>query len=147
MKFETEAQEQCYNKIGGYIRELYGESAIVDADSPTFAVEKGSADARVGVAPWADNEAIVWVASLVVTGARVTSELMRFLLETNSKLHLGAFSIDKNGDIFYRCHIPGLTCDKTKLRHAIRAVLAVSDKYDDEIIAKWGGRRAVDRDR
>jgi hypothetical protein len=39
----------------------------------------------------------------------------------------------------------GSSCDKSELRTSVMAVLGTADKYDDEIMGRWGGKRALDR--
>jgi hypothetical protein len=57
----------------------------------------------------------------------------------------GAFGLDVNGDIIFEHSIVGSTCDKKELESSVRAVLEIADKYDDKIVAEWGGMRALDR--
>jgi len=69
---------------------------------------------------------------------------MQFLLRKNDDMRFGAFGLDRDMDIFFEHTIVGSTCDKEELRATVMAVLQTADKYDDEIVAKWGGERAVD---
>jgi len=56
-----------------------------------------------------------------------------------------ASGIDENGDIVFEHTIVGSTCDKKELESSVAAVLEVSDDYDDKIVERWGGKRALDR--
>jgi len=38
------------------------------------------------------------------------------------------------------CAIP----DKTELRASVMAVVSTADEHDDEIVSRWGGKRALD---
>jgi hypothetical protein len=39
----------------------------------------------------------------------------------------------------------GSTIDKKELEASVIAVLEIADKYDDEIVKRWGGKRALDK--
>jgi hypothetical protein len=39
----------------------------------------------------------------------------------------------------------GSTCDKNELKAAVMAMVVTADFYDDVIVARWGGQRALDR--
>ena len=39
----------------------------------------------------------------------------------------------------------GSTCDKEELKTSVITVVKLADEYDDEIVARWGGQRALDR--
>jgi hypothetical protein len=95
--------------------------------------------------PWGDDDATVQTWSYLVTGAELTPDLMRYLLEKNEQLRFGAFGMDSDGDILFSHTIVGSSCEKTSLKASVMAVVMISDKYDDEIVARWGGQRALDR--
>lgn len=145
MEFETEAQRACYERIAPWIKEIFGEFATTRSDAPVFGVALGSAYTVVAVFPWGDDDAVIGVRSYVVTGVELTPELMRYLLECNNSIRFGAFGIDTDGDIFLEHAIVGSSCDKNELKASTCAVALMADKFDDEIVARWGGERAVDR--
>ena len=39
----------------------------------------------------------------------------------------------------------GSTCDKPELKTSVSSVVLIADEYDDLIVEKWGGERAIDR--
>jgi len=41
--------------------------------------------------------------------------------------------------------IVGQSCDKDELRASVLTVVLCADRYDDEIVRRWGGERALDR--
>jgi hypothetical protein len=143
--FESEAQEACYEKVAGWMKELFGESAHVYADSPAFAIRFGTAIVYTWVRPWGDD-AIVDCRAYVVSGAQLTPELTRFLLDENSRMRFGAFAIDEDEIVFLHC-IVGSTCDKEELETSVGAVAQTADEYDDQIVQRWGGQRALETTR
>lgn len=145
MEFATEAHKACYEKIGGYTKELFGEFANARTDKPFFGLAMGSAFVQVAVFPWGDDDAVVSARAYVVMGAELTLELAKYLLEKNNEMRFGAFGLDGEGDIFFHHAIVGSTCDKNELRTTVMAVMHTADKQDDEIVRRWGGKRASDR--
>lgn len=145
MLFQTPAQEACYDKTALWMRELFGKFPCARQDIPGLGLLTGSALVEVLVFPWGEDDAIINTRSYVVTGADITPELMRFLLEENTSMIFGAFGIDGNNDIVFEHTIVGSTCDKKELESSVKAVLEVSDEYDDRLVEKWGGQRALDR--
>jgi hypothetical protein len=145
MQFQTAAQENCYNKIALWMREIFGKFPCARQDVPGLGLFMGSALVEVLIFPWGDDDATINTRSYVVTDIERKPDLMRFLLEENAKMIFGAFGLDVNGDIIFEHSIVGSTCDKKELESSVRAVLEIADKYDDKIVAEWGGMRALDR--
>ena len=145
MEFKSDAQKNVYEKVKGLMTELHGESTTVVEDKPIFWVQNGSASVQVAIFPWGDDDATVCVRSWVVTGADVNADLGKYLLRENADMRFGAFGVDQDGDITFEHAIVGSTVDKNELRASIRAVAVTADKYDDEIVSKYGGERSLDR--
>ena len=144
MEFKTKPQEECYNKVIDWMKEIFGAFVRVDEDSPFFRVNYGSAMLIVNVYPWGDDEAVVCSRSYVVMDVEVTPELMRYLLRENDDMRFGAYGLDKDDDVYFEHAVVGSTCSKNELEASAMAVLRVADRYDDEIVSRWGGRRASD---
>ena len=144
MNFANEAHQKCYEKVAGYMKDLFGEFARTIPDKPMFGIAMGSALAQVAVLPWRDDETVVSVRSYVVTGAELKPDLLKFLLEKNNEMRFGGYGVDHDGDIFFTHSVVGSTCDKNELRTSVMAVVSTADEMDDEIVGRWGGRRALD---
>lgn len=144
MEFQNEVQQQVYERIGPWLTELFGEAAKPRTDLPAFGVRGDSGYVTVYVWPWGEDEAYVLTRAYVASGAKIDEDLLRFLLHKNTEFTFGAFGLDDDGDILFEHSIVGSRCDLEELRASVRAVLYTADKYDDEIVAKWGGRRALD---
>ncbi len=145
MEFATEAHKVCYEKIAGYIKELFGEFADIRPDKPFFGLSMGSAFVQVAVFPWGDDDAVVSARAYTVMGAELKPDLLKYLLEKNNTMRFGAFGLDADGDIFFHHAIVGSTCDKKELRTTVMAVMRTADDLDDQIVSRWGGKRASDR--
>lgn len=145
MEFKTDMQKQVYEKLQGWVKELFGAFARQREDLPAFGIMVGSAYVLVNVVPWGDDDATITTRSYVAFGTELTAELMHYLLRENDRMRFGAFGMDNEGDIFFQHTIVGSTCDKEELRASVMAVVYTADEYDDKIIQKWGGQRAIDR--
>ncbi len=148
MEFETEAQRECYeDRIGPWMLEIFGDGIMTREDRPVIGVRHGSAFAQVGVVPWGDSDTTVTTRAYVVTDVELTPELLHYLLTRNEGMPFGAFAVDRDGDILFEHSIVGSTCDRKELEASVKAVLATADQYDDEIVERWGGRRALEEER
>lgn len=145
MEFQTDAQRSCFDKVAPWVREIFGGSVLRKPDQPILGVMHGSAFAQVGVFPWGKDDAIITTRAYVVTGVELSPDLMRFLLEENAGMHFGGFGIDDDGDIIFEHSIVGSTCDQKELEASVIAVARTADDYDDRIVERWGGERALDQ--
>lgn len=145
MQFHTAAQQACYEKVTKWMKELFGEFAMTRKDVPVVAVVIGSAVAQTAVYPWGNDDSTITTRAYVVTGAELTPDLMHFLLRQNADMRFGAFGVDDENDIFFEHTIVGSSCDKNELKASVLAVVTTADRFDDQIVARWGGQRALDR--
>ena len=143
-EFESTYQEECYDKVAGFCKELFGEMARPQDEFPSFRISFGSAVVYVSVRAWGDDDATIAVGSWVITGVEMTPELMEFLIRRNHNMRFGAFSIDDENDIHFEHTIVGSTVDKGELEASIKGVANIADSYDDEIKERFGGNRARD---
>lgn len=147
MEFKTSAQQEVYEKILPWVKEIFGEFVHLRDDSPAFSVRVGTAIAQIGVYPWGEDDATITTRSYVITGAEITPDLMDYLLHQNDRMRFGAFGLDDEQDIFFEHTIVGSTCDKEELKASAMAIILTADQYDDTISSRWGGQSAQDRSR
>jgi hypothetical protein len=142
--FQSDAQQAVYGKVLGWMRELYPAGEIrVREHAPVIGLIRGSAYIEVSIWPWGKDEATIQTRSWVVQNAPITPALMKYLLEENYLMRFGAFGLDDEGAIFLQHTIVGSTCDREELTASVLSVGAQADHYDDIIVARWGGNRAV----
>ncbi len=141
MEFRNEMQKNVYVMVASWFEPDVQAGAIErNAERPSFVMRNGSTAMTISVNPYGDDEAVINVCGWVVKGAKVSPELMQFLLNTNRDLYFGAFGLDtKNDYVTFEHSIIGSTCDKKELYTSIHAVLSTADKYDDMIVEKFGG--------
>ncbi len=145
IEWKSDAQKACYEKIAPWVKDVFGDFASAHDDAPFFGVTIGTAHTVIAVDAWGDDDAIVNTRAYVVTKVELTAELMRYLLEQNDTMRFGAFGVDKDGDIFFEHAIVGSSCDRNELKASAMAVALTADRYDDEIVSRWGGLKASDR--
>jgi hypothetical protein len=145
MKLETSVQEEVFRRVAGWAVELFGAAAKPHPDGARMRIEFGSSFVDVSVSPVGDKEAVVVARAPVVAGASITPELMRYLLSKNTASRFGAFGIADDGEIELRYALVGTTCQKAELRASLQYVMLAADLADDEIVKRWGGIRARDR--
>ncbi len=146
MKFENATQKNVYEILLSWFDNDIKEGTIHQTpDYPAFVFKQGSAMAKITVSPLDEDEAVIYVAATVVTGAKITPELMSFLLTQNGNSLFGAFGIDPDdGAIILKHDILGSTCDKKELLTSMAFVAVHADLIDDKIVANCGGQRPVD---
>jgi hypothetical protein len=145
MDFESQVQRDVHARVGTWMKEIFGEQAAPLAGGPGYRARFGSASVDVAVSAWGDNEAVILARAAVVSGATINAELMRYLLDKNCEVRFGAFGVDKNGDIVFQHAIIGSACQKEELKTSVQQVMLVADLSDEQIVARWGGHRAIDR--
>jgi hypothetical protein len=148
MEFKSEAHKQAYDKARDYLHALFGEVNITQMDD-TFALQEGSTFVYARTFPIGDKSAGVEVFSYVVIDVTITEELMRYLLTYNLRLMFGGFglSIDEGGKgaIVLTHTILGDGMDRTGFYASVSAIARVADDLDDQIVAAFGGKTALDK--
>lgn len=145
MEFKTPAQKTSYERISPWMYDLFGESVVIFEDEPLFIINFGSAVASTRVVPWSEDETLITTRSYVVTDIDITPELSYFLLRENNGIYFGRFALDAENDIVFEHSLVGSACNLIELKHSVMTVIRIADEYDDEIVTRWGGKRALDR--
>jgi hypothetical protein len=145
MEFKTPGQRAAYYRILPWMHELFGEALVAFEDEPLFIVNLGSAVASTRVVPWHEDETLITTRAYVVTDIAITAELSYYLLRENNSIYFGRFAYDAENDIVFEHSLLGESCDLMGLNHSVTTVIRIADSYDDEIVARWGGKRALDR--
>ena len=141
--FHTQCQEEVYRQVKSYLDELVDEH-FDDAEHCDFYVKYGTTVLEISINPYEEDDAVVEVLAFCVQGVDVTFELTKELLHLNSVVPLGAFSLEGN-DIFYSHSFLGRRLRPEQFIASLDAVAAISDEYDDRLVAKYGGETALER--
>ena len=148
MEFKTEAHKQAYDKARDYLHALFGEVNVTQMDD-TFALQEGSTFVYLRTFPIGEKQAGVEVFSYVVIDVAVTEALMRYLLSYNLRLMFGGFGLaiddEGKGAVVLTHTIMGNGMDRVELYASVSAIARVADDLDDQIVAQFGGKTALDK--
>lgn len=143
MEFQSDVQKQTYDRVRGMAEKLFTVFAQYNPDLPLIYVQRGSAVAVVHVAPWMDS-AVVRVRAYVARDVTADAALYEDLMKRNNQFVFGAFLVDEDGDVAFQQTILGPTIDEDELKHTVGAVVTTADQLDEEVVGRWGGKRAID---
>ncbi|MBL8632907.1 MAG: YbjN domain-containing protein [Myxococcales bacterium] len=117
-------------------------------DKGLYVIKQGSSYVMISVAHTGETreQALVRLTAQVVAGVRPEPALLRKLLILNGRLRFGAFSYEPDGDLILFSHslLGGATLDPNEVMAAVHDVALAADRYDDQIVAQYGGRRMQD---
>jgi hypothetical protein len=118
--------------FGGYLKDQNGN----------YVLQAGSARIMIIPMDWVDGQTLVKIVALVSKDAEPADAVAKFVAEENLKLIFGKFSIEPNARmIFYEHTLLGDFMNRKELEIAVKAIASTADKYDDEIQAKFGGKK------
>lgn len=151
--FENTVQQLTYRKVSDYLTTsaLFKDQLEAASEQPSFYIHYGSAVIEVEVLAWethpweSEDLAIVKASSCVTVNSRMDAELMRYLLEQNSRMRFGAFQLREDHElVFAHSVLGGENMDLMELQTCILSVVTIADTYDDIIIKQFGGQRGID---
>lgn len=134
--------DQTIEKVQNYLNKTFPDHLAFGNGS--FTISRGSTQVMIIVRPFTNSETSVECVSQVVTGAKITPELMQFLLRKNAELHFGAFGLYFDNTITFSHAVAGTQLDENELTTTLNAVAIIADHYDDKIVELAGGKRATD---
>ncbi len=134
--------EKTINKIENILKNKYPE--YLKFENNVFTIAQGSTQVMLMVRKFANDDACIECTANVVYDAKITEELLQFLLRKNAELHFGAFGLLFDDTITFSHSISGANLDENELINTLNAVATIADYYDDVIINKNGGKRAGD---
>ncbi|HEX2120103.1 MAG TPA: YbjN domain-containing protein [Thermoanaerobaculia bacterium] len=142
-QFHTQCQEEVYRQVKSYLDELVDEH-FDDAAHCDFYLKYGSTVLEISIDAYEEDDAVIVLLAFCVQGVEPTFELMQELLRINAEVPLGAFSmVDR--DIFYSHSFLGRRLRPEQLIASLDSVASISDLYDEQLVAKYGGETALER--
>ena len=142
-QFHTQCQEEVYRQVKAYLDELVDEH-FDDAEHCDFYVKFGSTVLEISIHPYEEDDAVIEILAFCVKGVAGTTELLQELLELNTEVVLGAFSMVRD-EIFFSHSFLGRRLRPEQLIASLEAVASTSDEYDEQIVSKFGGETALER--
>ena len=138
--------EQVKSKIQVFLQK-HG-SVTIDNEGD-FAYEWGSSAVFIRVLDWGDGDILVNVYAIVAGQVPITDELCADLILERSMV-VGSWSINRDpdnskvGDVTFSIRLFGNDLDESEIIKAIQITGAVADEHDDQIVARFGGKRMAD---
>lgn len=142
MNYDIELLNSTAQKVEQFLKNLYPD--YVAFDNYTFTINQGSSQVMIVVRPYTENDTIVEFVANVVYDVMVNPDLMYFLLRKNSELHFGGFGLLFDDTVIFNYSIAGKNLDENEFSNAINSVAIIADYYDDVIVEKFGGKRAIE---
>lgn len=134
----TEVNEQ----LKSFFENNYNDTTFFEDDS--FTITKGSTQVMVKADNITEDHVVIDLVSHVVKDANVDGDIKNFLLRANSELKFGGFGLLFDDTIIFQHSILANDFSEANLMSSINAVASVADYYDDIIVEKAGGKRALD---
>jgi hypothetical protein len=137
--------------IPAAIDALGGDSRIAALDQDAWAIFRGSATGYIALIAADEEEvdaganAIVHVTFPIIRVPETGAEpLLRYLLELNHQLgDFAAFSLDAHGKVWLGAGRFAADLDDAELRVLITQVAELADRYDDELLERFGRELAI----
>ena len=105
----------------------------------------GSARVFVDVLPVLDDSTAVRASSPVLSDIDLTDELALHLLGLETSTPFGSFLyVPARREVWFQHVVLGDDLDLTEFKSAIDVVATSADEHDDELQAKFGGKRYAD---
>lgn len=142
-QFHTQCQEEVYRQVKKYLDELV-EEHFDDAEHCDFYLKYGSTVLEITIEPYEEDDAIIEVLAFCVQGVEAVPDLMQELLQLNSEVLLGAFSMVGN-EVFFSHSFLGRRLRPEQLMASLEVVATISDEYDEQIVSRFGGETAIER--
>jgi hypothetical protein len=133
-------QQPVNDKLRSLLPQI-GLGRFVEAGPGHHICHHGSTYVDVQVVNAAGQFAVRSMAPVTV-GSSICPDLMRFLLEQNAILMFGAFGLDSKGNIGISHTVMASSMDAQELGASVNMVVKTADRYDDQIVQRWGGKTA-----
>jgi hypothetical protein len=143
VSFASENHRESYDQVVSHTLALFGDEGVkLDPRRPLIFVQQGSAITTVAINPVGDWSSIVDIYSVIVRGAEPTAELMRWLLERNSRMRMGGFCLAGDDEIILKHSLIGDELTGEEL--VLKTIVESADELDGQITDQFGGSTARD---
>jgi hypothetical protein len=135
--------DQVKNKIQRMLTNRFG-TVKIDKDGD-FVVVFESAVVFVRVSQWTDTQTIVTIQCPLVVDVKISPELTFWIASEGQKFIFGSCRLNpdenqKSGWIYFEHNLLGDDLDEPELMEALDAVVLTSNKLDNELVGKFGGK-------
>jgi hypothetical protein len=134
--------DKTINKVESILKNKFPDYLTFGDGS--FTISRGSTQVILIVRAFTNDDTSIECMANVVFGAKITEDLMKFLLRKNAELHFGAFGVLFDDTVTFSHSISGANLDENELINTLNSVATIADYYDDIIVSVNGGSRAQD---
>lgn len=120
-----------------------GLGRFVEVQPGHHMCQRGSTHVDARVVDFGGKVAVRSVAPVAI-GSSLCPEMMKFLLNHNAGFLFGGFGVDLHGTVVFSHTILASSMDVEELGASVTTVLKMADHYDDQIVARWGGKTMKD---
>ncbi len=137
---ESEGLTTLRATLEKYLMESFG--GFLKDQNNNYNLQAGSARIMVIPLEWFAGQTLVKIMALVNREATNPAGMGDYLIEENMKLIFGKFSYEPAARmVFFEHTLLGDFLNRKELETAVQAIASTADKYDDEIQAKFGGKK------
>jgi len=132
------------DRVQRYLTDAFGTVQV--GQGGTFSLQAGSARVFVSCREWPDNDRrLVHLAAPVLQGCTASPELFEHIATRADDYLFGHLSADREQDgtinVWFTHTLLGDYLDPEELEYAVGGVGGTADQLDDELKARFGGRR------
>jgi hypothetical protein len=148
MEFANDVQRQVYERIKPWMAKKLHVQQFGDVymrtDRPAFGLMWGSVFVQVAVLPLPmptplGDDAMIVSRAYLANKPRLDADLLEYLVRMNDQARFGAFGVDEDGNVYFQHAILGSEATIQELRISVSAVAQTADRFDEQIIGRWGG--------
>jgi hypothetical protein len=135
MDFTTDAHEQAYEQVREWVTQMFGESAYVNDEQPSFSLPL-SRTVGVGVQSFGDDGACIDFFTWPLRETHLPEDAYEHALRTNAQYRFGQLNIQADGALLleYVVNFNGLT------KAAFSELASMISSAADEIAVDLGTR-------
>jgi hypothetical protein len=132
----TAAQTELRDRVGGYLRESFGELVREAPGEPAFFVAIGRTGVRVEIEAIGAEAAIVECYCWIAQGVLADEELGAFLAHRNASLRFASLCVDGEGAVVIRHAMFSEATSKDLLGRLVQTLAMAADELDLEILGR-----------
>jgi hypothetical protein len=137
VEFNTDAQREFYEKVKGWVTQMFGESAWTNDEGPSFGCPVGAFNVIVSIESMGDDRACADIYTWPLEAEKqVTEDALRPMLELNAKYRFGALNLQPNGVAVLEYVIPGDGLTKEHFEGLLWAISGSASEIREQLAPK-----------
>jgi hypothetical protein len=133
VEFDTETQRDFYETVKGWVQEIFGESATLVDDRPSFLLPIGNAGIVVLIQSVGETDACADFYSWPMDEVQVDGEMAHEMLRLNGMYRFGNLNLQSDGTVLVEYIALKGALDKATFKSLAYMVAAGSDEIGSEL--------------